>query len=144
MKKIRKVLMLVTVALWAAAPWSAAQAQNASRKPVTVDMKSVSVKDFFAEIKKQTGLSFMYDATLASTWPKVTIKARRKPAEEVIDEVVLRLGCEYKINGDIVTISGQKQSGSVRLIQGKVKDAIKKLKKVRRFQNNGKSSSCKC
>ena len=123
MKKIRKVLMLVTVALWAAAPWSAAQAQNASRKPVTVDMKSVSVKDFFAEIKKQTGLSFMYDATLASTWPKVTIKARRKPAEEVIDEVVLRLGCEYKINGDIVTISGQKQSGSVRLIQGKVKDA---------------------
>ena len=48
--------MLVTVALWAAAPWSAAQAQSASRKPVTVDFKSVSVKDFFAEMKKQTGL----------------------------------------------------------------------------------------
>lgn len=122
MKTIRKVLMLVVIVLCAAAPWSEAQAQNASKKPVTLDMKSVSVKAFFAEVKKQTGLSFMYDAAKASAWPKVTVKARKKPAEEVIDEVVLRLGCEYKINGNIVTIAGQSMSGKTRIISGVVRD----------------------
>ena len=122
MKKIRRVLMLVTVALWVAAPWSAAQAQSASRKPVTVDFKSVSVKNFFAEMKKQTGLNFIYNADLAKSWPKVTVSAKRKPAEEVIDYVTSLIGCSYYIKENVVTITPQQQSGKQRTIKGVVRD----------------------
>lgn len=87
MKRIQKMLMLVIFGLWVAAPWSTAQAQDASQKPVTVNFSSVTVKQFFAEVKKQTGLNFIYDADLAQTWPKITIKANKKPAIQVIDQV---------------------------------------------------------
>ena len=122
MKRIQKMLMLVIFGLWVAAPWSTAQAQDASKKLVTVDFKSVSVKDFFAEMKKQTGLNFIYNADLAQSWPKVTVSARRKPAEEVIDYVTSLIGCSYEIKGNIVTITKQQQSGRQRSIKGVVRD----------------------
>ena len=45
-------------------------AQEAADKPVTLQMNSVTVKQFFAEVKKQTGLSFIYDAETAKAWAK--------------------------------------------------------------------------
>ena len=114
--------MLVIFGLWVAAPWSTAQAQDASKKLVTVDFKSVSVKDFFAEMKKQTGLNFIYNADLAQSWPKVTVSAKRKPAEDVIDQVTSLIGCSYEIKGNIVTITKQQQSGRQRTIKGVVRD----------------------
>ena len=122
MKRIQKMLMLVIFGLWVAAPWSTAQAQDASKKLVTVDFKSVSVKDFFAEMKKQTGLNFIYNADLAQSWPKVTVSAKRKPAEDVIDQVTSLIGCSYEIKGNIVTITKQQQSGRQRTIKGVVRD----------------------
>ena len=122
MKRIQKMLMLVIFGLWVAAPWSTAQAQDASKKLVTVDFKSVSVKDFFAEMKKQTGLNFIYNADLAQSWPKVTVSAKRKPAEGVIDYVTSLIGCSYEIKGNIVTITKQQQSGRQRTIKGVVRD----------------------
>ena len=122
MKRIQKMLMLVIFGLWVAAPWSTAQAQDASKKLVTVDFKSVSVKDFFAEMKKQTGLNFIYNADLAQSWPKVTVSAKRKPAEDVIDQVTSLIGCSYEIKGNIVTITRQQQSGRQRTIKGVVRD----------------------
>lgn len=122
MKRIQKMLMLVIFGLWVAAPWSTAQAQDASQKPVTVNFSSVTVKQFFAEVKKQTGLNFIYDADLAQTWPKITIKANKKPAIQVIDQVTSLIECSYSIKGNIVTITKQEQSGRQRTIKGYVRD----------------------
>ena len=98
-------------------------AQTAVRERVTLDMKNVTVKDFFAEVKKQTGLNFMYDADEAQKWPKVSIKADKKPAQEAIDQVVTSIGCQFTINGNIVTITRQQLSGKERTIKGYVRDA---------------------
>ena len=39
---------------------STAMAQQPKHQTVTINAKSMSVKQFFAEVKKQTGLNFIY------------------------------------------------------------------------------------
>jgi len=96
---------------------------QASTRRVTLDMQNVTVKDFFAEVKKQTGLNFMYDADEARQWPKVSIKVVGKLASEAIDQVVTSIGCKYIISNNIVTVSKQQLSGHERTIKGYVRDA---------------------
>lgn len=97
-------------------------AQEAADKPVTLQMNSVTVKQFFAEVKKQTGLSFIYDAETAKAWPKVSINVKKKPAREAIEQVVSSIGCSYSIKNNIVTVTPQKLSGRERTIRGHVYD----------------------
>lgn len=119
MKQILRTLALLCFALL---PLSAS-AQQAASKQVSLDLKGVSVKTFFAEVKKQTGLNFIYDADQAATWPKVSIKVQKRPVEEAIDHVVTSIGCNYSIKDNIVTVSKQVLSGNERTISGYVRDA---------------------
>ena len=103
MKQFKRTLMLFCLALVTLS----ASAQQAASKQVSLDLKEVSVKTFFAEVKKQTGLNFMYDADLARQWPSVTVKVNKKPASDAIDQVVASIGCQYTIDNNIVTITPQ-------------------------------------
>ena len=118
MKQFKRTLMLFCLALVTLS----ASAQQAASKQVSLDLKDVSVKTFFAEVKKQTGLNFMYDADLARQWPSVTVKVNKKPASDAIDQVVASIGCQYTIDNNIVTITPQQFSGRQRTISGHVTD----------------------
>ena len=119
MNKFTRILTLVVLALWMTAP---AYAQQAKDKPVTLDLTQVTVKQFFAEVKNQTGLNFMYSAELAKSLPKVTVKAKNKPVGQVLDEVMNRINCEYDIDGNIVTITRKLSGSRTRTVSGYVKD----------------------
>lgn len=119
MNKITKFVTLLVLALWMTAP---AYAQQAKDKPVTLDLTQVTVKDFFAEVKKQTGLNFMYSAELAKSLPKVTVKATNKPVGQVLNEVMNKINCEYDIDGNIVTITRKLSGSRTRTVSGYVKD----------------------
>lgn len=118
MKRISKIVTLLVLVLWIVAPLGRIQAQNLASKPVTMNLKSVTVKEFFDEVKKQTGLSFMYNADLAKSWPKVTVKADKKPAKQVIEEVLSQIDCNYFIRGNIVSVDKRKE----RIVEGQVVD----------------------
>ena len=102
-------------------------AQKASDKTVTINMTDVTVKQLFAEVRKQTGLNFLYSSELSKTFPKVTVKAQNKPVREVLDDVMRRIKCVYEIDGTLVTVKpGTKPveaSGRTRKISGVVRDA---------------------
>ena len=117
-KRAKRLLALVGLLLMT----MTVTAQTADKKRVTLDMQNVTVKEFFAEVKKQTGLNFMYDADVAKEWPKVNIKVQKKTAEEAIDQVMTSIGCQYTIKDNIVTITPQKLSGKERTISGYVRD----------------------
>lgn len=118
----KKLFLLVTLALWAVAPWSTtALAQNAD-KNVTLDMNQVTVKEFFAAVKKQTGLNFIYSGELAKSLPKVSVKAKNKPVKQVLSEVMNRINCSYEIEGSIVTITRKLSGARTRTVTGYVKD----------------------
>ena len=108
-------LTLMSVAMVSAAP-------DIDTK-VTVSFKSASVETVLESLQKQTGLNFVYSSDLAKTWPKVTIQARKRPAEEVIRDLVNLIECQYTVKGNIVSISAQQLSGRTRTISGYVRDA---------------------
>ena len=89
---------------------------------VTVSFNSAPVETVLASLQKQTGLNFVYSSDLAKTWPKVTIQARKRPAQEVIRDLVNLIECQYTVKGNIVSISAQQLSGRTRTISGYVRD----------------------
>lgn len=99
-----------------------ALAQKDAQQTVTLTMKKVSAKTFFTELKKQTGLNFVYSSELSESWPAVSITANKKTVKQILDEITLKLGCEYKIEGNVVTLYKQSLSGKNRTITGTVKD----------------------
>ena len=84
---------------------STAMAQQPKQQTVTINAKSMSVKQFFAEVKKQTGLNFIYSTDLAAKLPHITVNATNRPLRQVLDEVMNKVNCRYEIEGNIVTIT---------------------------------------
>lgn len=99
-----------------------AKASMPADTKVSIDFKSVSVTTVLDAIQKQSGLDFIYTADLAKLWPKVTIRASKKPAKDVIEQVTSLIGCTYSIKGNIVTIHQTVLSGRERKVQGYVRD----------------------
>lgn len=89
---------------------------------VTVNFTSSKVETVLAEIQKQSGLSMVYSSAVSAKWPKVTIKANKKTAASVLEQVMSLIDCTYSIKGNIVTIVPQKKSGKTRTIKGYVRD----------------------
>lgn len=71
----KRALCSLLFALCAIAPWTIEA--SAQRSPnVTIKMTSSTVKNFFAELKKQTGLDFICSTDLAESLPKVSLNAQ--------------------------------------------------------------------
>lgn len=114
--------LLLTLALTVLTVLGAAAAPDLDTK-VTLSFRSAPVETVLASLQKQTGLNFVYSSDLAKTWPKVTIQARKRPAEEVIRDLANLIECQYTVKGNIVSLSAQRLSGRTRTISGYVRDA---------------------
>ena len=99
-----------------------AMAQQPKRQVVTINAKSMSVKQFFAEVKKQTGLNFIYSTDLAAKLPHISVNATNRPLREVLDDVMQKVNCKYEIEGNIVTITRRIAGERVRNVSGIVTD----------------------
>ncbi|MCI6549851.1 MAG: SusC/RagA family TonB-linked outer membrane protein [Prevotella sp.] len=113
--------LLLTLVLCLGAPLEA-NAQNERQQTVTMNMQSVTVKQFLANVRQQTGLNFIYSSELAKTFPRVTVVATRKPVRQVLDEVMAKIGCRYDIAGSTVTITRRLSGARTRMVTGVVTD----------------------
>lgn len=95
---------------------------QAAGKLVTLKMKAAPVSRVLVEIKRQTGLNFIYNAGLEKNWPKVNIQLKNKPASTAISQVADIIGCTYTINGTVVTLTQQQVGQARRTISGTVRD----------------------
>lgn len=123
MKRLKQNLLATSILLSAATYGGVmpAMAQQ-NRQSVTIVNKSMTVKQFFAEVKKQTGLNFIYSTDLAAKLPHVTVNAKNRPLREVLDEVMNKVNCRYEIEGNIVTITRRIAGERVRNVSGTVTD----------------------
>lgn len=124
MKRNNHKLKNLLLFLFCIGTWHAIDAKAAppTGKVVTVDFKSASVETVLKAIQKQTDLSFVYSYEQAESWPKITIRATKKPVEEVIGQIAGLTGCSYEIKGNVVMIAPLKNSGKERTITGLVLD----------------------
>ena len=59
-KQLKLVSILLVMVLWLGMTTAvAAPQQSALEKPVTLSLNRATVKDFFTQVKKQTGLDFI-------------------------------------------------------------------------------------
>ncbi len=121
MKKIKATRRMVVLLLMTLLTLSVS-AQSVKDKTVTLDMTQVTVKQFFAEVKKQTGLNFIYSAELAKTFPRVTVKEQNKPVRQVLNDVMNRINCTYDLEGSIVTVTRKLSGARTRTVTGVVRD----------------------
>ena len=119
-KRFIGLLLLLTVMLLM--PGKALASMPADTK-MSIDVKSTSVEQVLNEIHRKAKIDFFYDANLAKEWPKITLRATNKTAEEIIGQVASLINCTYTVNGNIVTISQKKLSGRERTVRGYVRDA---------------------
>lgn len=96
--QLKLVSIFLMMVLWLGMSTAkAAPNQNVLDKPVTLSMQRATVKDFFTQVKKQTGLDFIYSSELLRTLPRVTVNATNKPVRQVLDEVMGMIECAYEI-----------------------------------------------
>lgn len=90
MKKLKQNLLATSLLLGAVTYGGVtpAMAQQRQNQKVTIVSKSMTVKQFFAEVKKQTGLNFIYSTDLAAKLPHITVNATNRPLRQVLDEVM--------------------------------------------------------
>jgi len=110
--KVLLLLLLTPLIAWAQPPQD---------KKISIDYKDATVEKVLQDIQKQTGLSFVYRMELVRTWPKITIKAERETATQVIEKIANLIHCSYKISDGIVTIT-PRSTDKAQTIIGNVTD----------------------
>ena len=118
-KRFIGLLLLLTVMLLM--PGKALASMPADTK-MSIDVKSTSVEQVLNEIHRKAKIDFFYDANLAKNWPKITLRAVNKTAEEIIGQVANLINCTYSVKGNIVTIFQKQLSGRERTVKGYVRD----------------------
>lgn len=123
-KRFIGLLLLMTVMLLM--PGKALASMPVDTK-MSIDVKSASVEQVLNEIHRKAKIDFFYDANLAKNWPKITLRAVNKTAEEIIGQVANLINCTYSVKGNIVTFFQKQLSGRERTVKGYVRDEDGKL-----------------
>ena len=117
-KALLLVLVLSTFSI------SGAFAQNQS---VKLDLKNADVKTLLSEIKKQTGVNFVYNADQLRNLPKISMSSDNMTIKAALDEALKGSGFGYKVDGEVIVISKSLQVASSSkkpiVVAGKVVDA---------------------
>ncbi len=94
-----------------------------SSRTVTLDLKEAPVKVFFDAIRKQTGLSFVYNTEQTETMKPITVSVQNEAVESVLRRVFTGTEFSYQIEENVVTIvKKNRQVGGGRILSGVVKD----------------------
>ena len=139
----------LVIALYLLPTFTFAAMPEEGNKKVTLDLKSVSIKDFFNALRQQTDLSFVYNTEQTKSLKPVTIRVVNETVENVLESVFEGTGFTYVIEKDIVTISRLQQKKRVAI--GVISDTegeplpganivIRELKRFAISDNDGKYS----
>ena len=114
-------LVALTALLLLAFCWApTAQAQMSKR--ISVNLKSASIEEFFSVLNEKAGIDFIMTTEEKERAPKVTVNDTNQPAIVILRNVLGRLGYNYRIDKNVVSIHGRKPADNVRRITGTITD----------------------
>ena len=93
---------------------------------VNLDLENCSVEEFFKEIRKQTGVRFMYKSEYVKKMSRFDVKAKNRELKELLDDVFKGSGlmCLFEENVIVLvkqnTVEPQQKEG--KRIKGRVID----------------------
>lgn len=89
---------------------------------ITINKKNVPLKAVVEELRKQSGLDFIYDANLINQLKSVSVNIKESTVENALKKCLLNQPITYTINDNFVVLSAKK-SPPVQLSQPSVKTA---------------------
>lgn len=118
---IRMLCAAASVACLSMAAPALAVAQSAAQgKTVTVRMKSVPAKEFFNQVRKQTGLNYIVRSGDIGQG-RVSVDAQGQPLDKVLDSVCRQLNCRYELRDGYIIITANRPERT-RRVSGTVVD----------------------
>ena len=95
---------------------------------VSLDLKEVTLEEFIEAVKQQTGVNFLYNASLFEGADKVSVKAKKEPLSKVLEETLGQKGYAIDYRDEVVVILKQEPQPFVpqvnkRTVSGTVRDA---------------------
>ena len=95
---------------------------------VSLDLKEVTLEEFIEAVKQQTGVNFLYNASLFEGADKVSVKAKKEPLSKVLEETLGQKGYAIDYRDEVVVILKQEPQPFVpqankRTVSGTVKDS---------------------
>ena len=95
---------------------------------VSLDLKEVTLEEFIEAVKQQTGVNFLYNASLFEGAEKVSVKAKKEPLSKVLEEILGQKGYAIDYRDEVVVILKQEPQPFVpqvnkRTVSGTVRDA---------------------
>ena len=119
---IRMFVLMIAMLCMTSAFALPANAQNIANKRISLNLRTASVKDFFDEVNRQSGMNFFCKSELANRLPKITVVEENKPLGDVLEKVFNTLNCDYRIDGNVVTVT-MKNEQYQRTVTGYVRDS---------------------
>lgn len=97
---------------------------RAQQEKVSLALHNVPVKSLFDEIRKQTGLNFVFNTEQAGRIGKISINARQESVENVLRKVLTDTGMTFEIENKLVIVRPVQQTGQTETVKisGKVTD----------------------
>ena len=108
-----------TFALIASETWS----QN---KTFTINRQNVMIKDVLQEIEDQSGYFFIYNNEFVDVYRKISIRAKDKSIQDLLDEIFQEQDVAYSVNNRkiiLTPVNGIKVADQNKSISGKVSDS---------------------
>ena len=123
-EKSRQLVFAFCMALWLFVPvgmGSVTAQPNTMR--VTLNLRSVTVKEFFDNVKAQTGMSFMYSVEQVKNMDAISVNCKNRPVKAILDEVLGARSYSYSEGSNIITLNrAQQPKNGKKLLSGTVKD----------------------
>ena len=97
----------------------------AQREKVNLKLENVSLKDFFQEVQRQTGLYFVYNDEICQNFGQVSVNVKNETIARVLDDVFGKTSYFYQFEGDIIIVKQrepQDQQPEDITVKGKVTD----------------------
>ena len=102
-----------------------ASATTYSQKLVSLDLHDSSVLQLFREVKKQTGLRFVFNEDYVKEFPAINVSAEEEDVEELLNQIFASSPLECRFENDVVFIVKRTTPGMPQetvSLKGKVVD----------------------
>lgn len=100
-------------------------AGSAAQEKVSLDLKDMTVEQIFREIKRQTGLDFVYNEEQCRNLGKMSVNVKDKPVEQVLNDLLHNQGFSWSLMDGIILIKAQELPQARKkefTVSGTVKD----------------------
>ena len=102
---------------------------HAQHVKISLDLKEVSMKEFFRSVKQKTGISFLYNSTLLENNEKISVQVKEEYLDKILTDILEKQGLTFTYQNNAVVIKKREilfpSTEEKRFITGKITDKNK-------------------